>query len=113
MLSPPRNLRLAGRNTLRGPFVTRPFADTEEAIQALVGGRVIIVLDSAERENEGDFMLAAEKATPEMIYFMLRHGCGQLCVPVAADIAPARPDADDRRQHQPRGDGVRRAGGPL
>jgi 3,4-dihydroxy 2-butanone 4-phosphate synthase / GTP cyclohydrolase II len=67
--------------------MTRRFSDTEEAIQALIAGRIVIVLDSADRENEGDFLLAAEKATPEMVYFMLHHGCGQLCVPVAAEIA--------------------------
>jgi 3,4-dihydroxy 2-butanone 4-phosphate synthase/GTP cyclohydrolase II len=67
--------------------MTRPFSDTEEALQALAAGRIVIVLDSADRENEGDFLLAAEKATPEMVYFMLHHGCGQLCVPVAGEIA--------------------------
>jgi len=67
--------------------MTRRFVDTEEAVGALAAGRVVIVLDSADRENEGDFLLAAEKATPEMVYFMLRPGCGQLCVPVAAEIA--------------------------
>jgi 3,4-dihydroxy 2-butanone 4-phosphate synthase / GTP cyclohydrolase II len=67
--------------------MTRRFADVEEAIQALATGRMIIVLDSAERENEGDLLLAAEKTTPEQLYFMLRRGCGQLCVPVGAEIA--------------------------
>src|SRR5205823_11883973 len=67
--------------------MTRRFSEVEEATRALQAGRVVIVLDAAERENEGDFLVAAEKATPETLYFMLRHGCGQLCVPVAAEIA--------------------------
>jgi 3,4-dihydroxy 2-butanone 4-phosphate synthase/GTP cyclohydrolase II len=68
-------------------IVARRFSSAEDTIQALAAGRVVIVLDSAARENEGDFLLAADKATPQTIYFMLRHGCGQLCVPVAGDIA--------------------------
>jgi 3,4-dihydroxy 2-butanone 4-phosphate synthase/GTP cyclohydrolase II len=67
--------------------MTQRFSEVEEAIQALAAGRVVIVLDSSERENEGDFLLAAEKVTPEALYFMLHRGCGQLCVPVAPEIA--------------------------
>jgi 3,4-dihydroxy 2-butanone 4-phosphate synthase/GTP cyclohydrolase II len=65
----------------------RTFSCVEEAIQAVAAGRVVIVLDSEDRENEGDFLAAAEKITPETIHFMLRRGCGQLCVPVAPEIA--------------------------
>jgi 3,4-dihydroxy 2-butanone 4-phosphate synthase/GTP cyclohydrolase II len=67
--------------------MTHRFASVPEALQALAAGRILIVLDAENRENEGDFLAAAEKITPEMIYFMLRRGCGQLCVPVAPVIA--------------------------
>lgn len=67
--------------------MTHCFASLQEATQALAAGRILIVLDSEERENEGDFLAAAEKVSPEMIHFMLRRGCGQLCVPVAPAIA--------------------------
>ncbi len=65
----------------------RRFSSVEEVVLALTAGRAAIVLDSEERENEGDFLAAAEKVTPELIHFMLRRGCGQLCVPVAREIA--------------------------
>lgn len=67
--------------------MTHRFASVQEAIRALAGGRILIVLDSEDRENEGDFLAAADKVTPELIHFMLRRGCGQLCVPVAPAIA--------------------------
>jgi 3,4-dihydroxy 2-butanone 4-phosphate synthase/GTP cyclohydrolase II len=67
--------------------MSRRFWDIQMAAQALATGRILIVLDSEDRENEGDLLIAAEKATPEAIYFMLRRACGQLCVPVAAEIA--------------------------
>jgi 3,4-dihydroxy 2-butanone 4-phosphate synthase/GTP cyclohydrolase II len=67
--------------------MSRRFSALQEGIQALALGRPVIVLDSPDRENEGDLLLAAEKATPEMIYFMHSRACGQLCVPVAPEIA--------------------------
>lgn len=67
--------------------MTHRFATVQEATRALAAGRILIVLDSEDRENEGDFLAAADKVTPEMIHFMLRRGCGQLCVPVAPAIA--------------------------
>ena len=62
------------------------FAKIDEAIQALGEGRVIIVVDDEDRENEGDFVAAAEKVTPETIAFMIRGG-GQLCMPILPEIA--------------------------
>lgn len=56
-------------------------------IEAIGAGRVLIVMDSEDRENEGDFLAAAEFITPEMIHFMTSHGRGQLCMPVSPDIA--------------------------
>ncbi|MGA0445161.1 MAG: 3,4-dihydroxy-2-butanone-4-phosphate synthase, partial [Flavobacteriaceae bacterium] len=52
------------------------------AIEAIKKGEVIIVVDDANRENEGDFITAAEKITPEMINFMATHGRGLICVPL-------------------------------
>lgn len=54
----------------------------EEAIEDIRNGKVIIVVDDADRENEGDFVAAAEKVTPEMINFMATHGRGLICTPL-------------------------------
>ena len=52
------------------------FSKIEEALEALAAGRLVIVVDDEDRENEGDFIGAAEKVTPEMIAFMITHGDG-------------------------------------
>ncbi len=54
----------------------------EEAIEDIRQGKVIIVVDDEDRENEGDFLAAAEKITPEMVNFMATHGRGLICVPL-------------------------------
>ena len=54
----------------------------EEAIEDIRQGKIIIVVDDADRENEGDFLAAAEKVTPEMINFMAMHGRGLICAPL-------------------------------
>ena len=54
----------------------------EEAIEDIKQGKIVIVVDDEDRENEGDFIAAAEKATPEMINFMTHHGRGLLCAPL-------------------------------
>ncbi len=54
----------------------------DEAIADIKAGRVVIVVDDEERENEGDFVGAADAATPEMVNFMITHGRGMVCVPV-------------------------------
>ena len=54
----------------------------EEAIEDIRQGKVIIVVDDEDRENEGDFLAAAEKVTPEMINFMATHGKGLICAPL-------------------------------
>lgn len=59
----------------------------EAAIEALADGRVVIVVDSEDRENEGDFLAAAESITPETIHFMASQGRGHLCMPVSPQIA--------------------------
>lgn len=57
----------------------------EEAIADIREGKVIIVVDDENRENEGDFIAAAEKVTPEMINFMAMHGRGLICAPLTED----------------------------
>jgi 3,4-dihydroxy 2-butanone 4-phosphate synthase/GTP cyclohydrolase II len=57
-----------------------PFASIEEAVAAIRDGRMIIVVDDEDRENEGDLTIAAEKITPDAINFMARYGRGQICL---------------------------------
>ena len=57
----------------------------EEAIEEIQNGRVIIVVDDENRENEGDFLTAARNATPEVINFMATHGRGLICAPISSD----------------------------
>ena len=54
----------------------------EEGLEAIRQGEVIIVVDDEDRENEGDFIVAGEKITPEIVNFMITHGKGLLCVPL-------------------------------
>ncbi len=61
------------------------FNTIEEAIDAIRRGEIIIVVDDEDRENEGDFIMAAEKVTPEAINFMATHGRGLICVPMTPD----------------------------
>jgi len=63
------------------------FSTIEAAVAAFRGGRVIVVVDAEDRENEGDFVCAAEMATPEVINFMIRHGRGQVCMPILPETA--------------------------
>ena len=58
------------------------FNTIEEAIQDIKKGKIVIVIDDENRENEGDFVAAAEMATPEMINFMATHGKGLICTPL-------------------------------
>ena len=61
------------------------FASIEEAVDEIRAGRIVIVVDDADRENEGDFIMAAEKVTPEAVNFMVTHGRGIVCTPVTAE----------------------------
>ena len=58
------------------------FNTIEEAIADIKQGKVVIVIDDENRENEGDFVAAAEMATPEMVNFMATHGKGLICAPI-------------------------------
>jgi 3,4-dihydroxy 2-butanone 4-phosphate synthase / GTP cyclohydrolase II len=59
------------------------FASIDDALEDLRQGKIVIVVDDADRENEGDFVIAAEHCTPEAVNFMVTHGRGIVCLPVA------------------------------
>jgi 3,4-dihydroxy 2-butanone 4-phosphate synthase/GTP cyclohydrolase II len=61
------------------------FATIEEAVEEIRQGHVLLVVDDEDRENEGDFVMAADKATPEAVNFMATHGRGLICVPMTAE----------------------------
>jgi len=63
------------------------FDRIEDALKAIQNGEMVIVVDARDRENEGDFICAAESITPEMVNFMLRQGGGVLCVPMVEEDA--------------------------
>ncbi|MEO5988032.1 MAG: bifunctional 3,4-dihydroxy-2-butanone-4-phosphate synthase/GTP cyclohydrolase II [Candidatus Eisenbacteria bacterium] len=63
------------------------FLSVEESIRRIARGGMIIVVDDADRENEGDLVFAAEKATPAMVNFAVTHGRGILCAAVAPEVA--------------------------
>lgn len=63
----------------------RGFCSVQQAVADLAAGRMIIVVDDEERENEGDLTLAAEKVTPELINFMAQHGRGLICMPMTEE----------------------------
>jgi 3,4-dihydroxy 2-butanone 4-phosphate synthase / GTP cyclohydrolase II len=58
----------------------------EEAIEEFRQGKIIIIVDDEDRENEGDFITAAETITPEKVNFMAKHGRGLICAPISADL---------------------------
>lgn len=62
-----------------------PFATIEEAAQDIRDGKMIIIVDDEDRENEGDLVCAAEKVTPEIINFMAVHGRGLICLPLTEE----------------------------
>ena len=77
----PTKLRIAkGVRSKRSPF-----ASIDDAVAAIRDGRMIIVVDDEDRENEGDLTIAAEKVTPEVINFMASHGRGLICVPMTGE----------------------------
>jgi 3,4-dihydroxy 2-butanone 4-phosphate synthase/GTP cyclohydrolase II len=63
------------------------FEDIENAIKDIAAGKPVIVVDDEDRENEGDLIFAAEKATPELVAFMVRYTSGYICVPLTSDEA--------------------------
>ena len=67
--------------------VIDPFSSIEAAVAAIRCGKIVIVVDAEDRENEGDFVCAADKVTPEIVNFMIRYGRGQVCMPILPDAA--------------------------
>jgi 3,4-dihydroxy 2-butanone 4-phosphate synthase/GTP cyclohydrolase II len=66
--------------------MTGPFAPIEAAIEAIRCGRMVIVVDDEDRENEGDLTMAAQHVTPEAIAFMATHGRGLICVSLEGEL---------------------------
>jgi len=66
-----------------------PFSTAEEAVEAIGRGEMVIVVDDPGRENEGDFVMAADLVTPEAVNFMTTHGRGIVCMPVLPERAGA------------------------
>src|SRR3569623_1095542 len=64
-----------------------PFATVEEAVEEVRAGRMVVVVDDEDRENEGDLTLAAEHVTPEAINFMARYGRGLICLTLTEERA--------------------------
>jgi len=69
----------------KGAKKAGPFAPIEDAVAAIRAGRMVIVCDDENRENEGDLTIAAEKITPEAINFMARYGRGLICLPMTPE----------------------------
>lgn len=65
--------------------IKRHLNTVEEAIEDFRNGKIVIVVDDEDRENEGDFIVAAEKITPEIVNFMLHNGRGVLCAPITEE----------------------------
>jgi 3,4-dihydroxy 2-butanone 4-phosphate synthase / GTP cyclohydrolase II len=68
-------------------YMHRQFSTIESAVEAIAAGRIVIVVDAEDRENEGDFVCAAEKIGAEMINFMITYGRGRLCMPILPEVA--------------------------
>ncbi|MGD9737404.1 MAG: 3,4-dihydroxy-2-butanone-4-phosphate synthase, partial [Solirubrobacterales bacterium] len=62
-----------------------PFATIEEAIEEIRRGRMVVVCDGADRENEGDLVMAAQFATPEAVNFMAKEARGLICLALTAE----------------------------
>jgi len=81
-----------------------PFDPIPEIIESVRNGKLVIVTDDADRENEGDLILAAEKTTPESVNFMAMHGRGLICVPItearAQQLGLQRMVAHNRELHR-------------
>src|SRR3954453_20793700 len=68
-----------------------PFVSVPEAIEEIRAGRILVVVDDEDRENEGDLTVAAEKVTPEIINFMATHGRGLICLTLTPERCDYRP----------------------
>src|SRR5687767_16026195 len=80
-----------------------PFVPVEDAIEEIRAGRILVVVDDEDRENEGDLTIAAEKVTPEIINFMATHGRGLICLA----LTPERLDRLELPLEVPKNSSVR------
>jgi len=83
---------------------TFQFDTIDDVVSDIAKGRMVIVTDDADRENEGDLVMAAEKATPDAVNFMATHGRGLICVPISNELAEQlglqRMVAQNREMHR-------------
>jgi 3,4-dihydroxy 2-butanone 4-phosphate synthase/GTP cyclohydrolase II len=79
---PPRSPASAGPAGSDAGSTSSAFSSVDEILADMRAGRMVIILDDEDRENEGDFIMAAEHATPEAVAFMIRYSSGILCVPM-------------------------------
>jgi 3,4-dihydroxy 2-butanone 4-phosphate synthase/GTP cyclohydrolase II len=79
------NLERNRKSKTKNQKTTMPFASIEDAAAEIHEGRMIIIVDDEDRENEGDLVCAAEKVTPEVINFMARHARGLICLPLTEE----------------------------
>src|ERR1700751_5229887 len=99
-VTPPRSDEPDGRSKTRSPVRREqsPFTSIEVALRELRAGRMIVVVDDEERENEGDLVMAAQMITPEAVNFMATHGRGLICLAMTGDrldelrLSPMAPD---------------------
>ena len=80
------------------PAPATPFATIEEAIADIRPGKMVVVCDDEDRENEGDLMMAAQFATPEAINFMAKQGRGLICLALTRALRGARDRPDGRQE---------------
>src|SRR5207247_10095608 len=79
-----------------------PFASVAEAIEDIRRGKMVIVVDDEDRENEGDLTMAAELVTPEAVAFIRKYASGVICLPItverrqALDLPPLAPRHEER-----------------
>ncbi len=74
-------------NSIVRPADAPPLADIPEVVAAVAAGEMVVVVDDEDRENEGDLVVAADHATPEVINFMITHGRGLVCLSLTAERA--------------------------
>src|SRR6202008_2931163 len=95
---------LLSETVLRQTAYVPPRVSVEEAIRELSAGRMIVVVDDEDRENEGDLVMAAEKADAAAINFMLTHGRGLVCLAMTGErldelaIGPMAPENNSSEQ---------------
>jgi 3,4-dihydroxy 2-butanone 4-phosphate synthase/GTP cyclohydrolase II len=95
---------MADSEHVAGPADEAIFASIPDAIEEIRQGRIVLVVDDADRENEGDFIMAAEACTPAAVNFMVTHGRGIVCLPCAAwrldELAIPQMVSDDAEGHE-------------